>query len=55
MKESAEKVGINKKTLDDYLIQIRMGKKFNFNFYENQNEKIGILRNFIKNKKKLNN
>ena len=55
LKESAEKVGINKKTLDDYLIQIRMGKKFNFNFYENQNEKIGILRNFIKNKKKLNN
>lgn len=55
LKESAEKVGINKKTLDDYLIQIRMGKKFNFNFFENQNEKIGILRNFIKNKKKLNN
>ena len=54
LKESAEKIGINKKTLDDYLIQIRIGKKFGFDFNKHQNEKIGILRNFIKKKRILN-
>jgi hypothetical protein len=34
-------VGIAKKTLDDYLLQIRNGKKYGFNFNEKVNAKIG--------------
>jgi hypothetical protein len=31
---AAQDVGIAKKTLDDYLLQIRNGKKYGFNFNE---------------------
>jgi hypothetical protein len=53
LKEAAEKVGISKKSLDDYLIQLRIGKILGFNFYEHQNEKVGVLRNFVKKKRNL--
>ena len=46
--EAANKVGISKKSLDDYLIQLRIGKFFNFNFTEHKNDKVGILRAFVK-------
>jgi len=32
LKDAAKKVGIPKKSLDDYLLQIRTGIKYNFNF-----------------------
>jgi len=48
LEESAEKVGISKKSLDDYLIQIRNGKQYGFNFNEHKNDKVGILRAFVK-------
>ncbi|EGR28968.1 hypothetical protein IMG5_165640 [Ichthyophthirius multifiliis] len=48
LEEAANKVGISKKTLDDYLLQIRCGKKYGFNFNSNANQRIGILRTFVK-------
>ncbi|CAI2369629.1 unnamed protein product [Moneuplotes crassus] len=50
--DSAKKVGISKKSLDDYLLQLRYGKKFGFDFNENKEEKIGKLRAFVKKKKR---
>ena len=41
-------VGISKKSLDDYLLQIRYGRKFGFNFNEHKNDKVGVLRAFVK-------
>ena len=35
LEEAAQKVNISKKSLDDYLLQLRFGKKFGFNFDEN--------------------
>ena len=46
--EAANKVGISKKSLDDYLIQLRNGRSLGFNFNEHQNDKIGVLRSFVK-------
>ena len=40
-----------KKTLDDYLLQIRNGKRYGFNFHKRKNEKIGELRGFVKDRK----
>lgn len=48
LEEAADKVGISKKTLDDYFIQLRTGRKLGFNFNEHQNDKIGVLRAFVK-------
>lgn len=49
--DAAEKIGISKKSLDDYLIQLRIGKKFGFNFNEHRNDKVGVLRAFVKKNK----
>ena len=48
LEQAAAKAGISKKSLDDYLIQLRIGKFFNFNFTEHKNDKVGILRAFVK-------
>ena len=53
--EAAEKINVSKKSLDDYLLQIRLGRKSGFNFDDNKNEKIGKLRAFVENYKKENN
>lgn len=45
---SATEIGIVKKTLDDYLLQIRNGKRYGFNFHKRRGEKIGELRTFVK-------
>jgi len=42
------KVGISKKTLDDYLSQIRLGKKYGFDFDHHKKDKIGVLRSFVR-------
>ena len=42
--DAAAKIGISKKSLDDYLLQLRYGKKFGFNFELHKHEKIGKLR-----------
>jgi hypothetical protein len=54
LEEAAERVGISKKSLDDYLIQLRIGKIYGFNFNEHKNEKVGALRAFVKKQKSLN-
>ena len=51
LEEAAKKVGISKKSLDDYLIQLRNGRNLGFNFNQHQNDKIGVLRSFVKKKK----
>lgn len=48
LEDGARTVNISKKTLDDYLSQIKKGKRYGFNFNEHKNEKIGILREFIR-------
>jgi hypothetical protein len=48
LETSAGQIGIVKKTLDDYLLQIRNGKRYGFNFHKRRNEKIGELRSFVK-------
>lgn len=48
LEEAAQRVGISKKSLDDYLLQIRFGKKYGFNFNDHYNEKVGVLRTFVK-------
>lgn len=49
--QAANKVGISKKTLDDYLLQIRCGKKYGFDFNKNLDKRIGVLRTYVKNAK----
>ena len=44
-------VGVSKKSLDDYLLQIRLGRKYGFNFNENKYKKIGVLRESVKTSK----
>jgi hypothetical protein len=52
LEEAAFQVGIPKKSLDDYMLQLRFGKKFGFDFIEHQNEKFGLLRAYVKRGKK---
>lgn len=49
--QSARKINISKKTLDDYLAQLRLGKKYGFDFNKNSEEKIGTLRSFVREQK----
>jgi len=46
-------VKISKKSLDDYLFQIRFGHKYGFNFNEHYNDKVGVLRDFVRQRKKI--
>ncbi len=55
LEEAAKKVGISKKSLDDYLFQIRFGNKYGFNFNEHYNDKVGVLRDFVRQNKKNDN
>lgn len=54
MEDAAAKVNISKKSLDDYLLQIRFGKKYKFNFNDHKNDKVGVLRAFVKKHKNQN-
>ena len=49
--KAADMVGIAKKTLDDYLLQIQAGRKYGFDFNKNSEAKIGMLRSYIKSAK----
>ena len=39
---------MSKKSLDDYLLQLRFGKKFNFDFQKHKDAKVGVLRSYVK-------
>lgn len=41
-------LGISKKSLDDYYYQLRLGEKYDFDFNSHMNDKVGVLRTFIK-------
>ena len=43
LEAAAEKVGVSKKSLDDYLAQLRAGRQFGYDFNANKEKKIGIL------------
>lgn len=51
LEDAASKIGVIKKTLDDYLLQIRNGKRYGFNFHKRKSDKIGELRSFVKEKR----
>jgi len=51
--EAAAKIGISKKSLDDYLLQLRFGKRCGYDFHYNKDQKVGHLRAFVRSKKKL--
>ena len=51
LEDAAAKVGVSKKSLDDYLLQLRFGKKYGFDFQKNKNEKVGVLRSYVKSQK----
>jgi len=46
-------MGYSKKSLDDYLLQIRFGSRFGFDFEAHRHDKVGFLRRFVANHKKL--
>jgi hypothetical protein len=50
LQEAAKIVGISKKSLDDYFFQLRMGEKHGFDFAKNMDNKVGLLRSFVKEK-----
>jgi hypothetical protein len=45
-------VGVSKKSLDDYLLQLRFGKKFGFDFQKHKDDKVGVLRTYVKKDRK---
>jgi len=48
LEEAAEKVGVSKKSLDDYLSQLRQGRALGFDFNHHKEQKVGYLRQFVK-------
>ena len=48
LEDAAQKVQVSKKSLDDYLLQLRFGKKFNFDFQKHKDDKVGVLRSYVK-------
>ncbi|KRX04685.1 hypothetical protein PPERSA_09477 [Pseudocohnilembus persalinus] len=48
LEKAAEIIGISRKTLDDYCLQIRKGKECGFDYVKNKNAKMGELRQFVK-------
>jgi len=50
---AAKRMGFSKKSLDDYLLQMRFGSKLGFDFSAHYNDKVGVLRRFVSKQKKL--
>lgn len=48
-------VGLSRKTLDDYYKYIRKAETYNFDFKGRSEEKIGVLRNFVRDRQKRSN
>lgn len=48
LEKAAEKVGVSKKSLDDYLAQLRAGRTYGYDFNLNKDKKVGDLRKFVK-------
>jgi hypothetical protein len=50
LERAADKVGVSKKSLDDYLSQLRAGRQFGYDFNANKDKRVGDLRRFVKDK-----
>jgi len=50
LERAAEQVDVSKKSLDDYLAQLRAGRRFGYDFNANKDKKVGDLRRFVKDK-----
>jgi len=48
LEDSASEVGVSKKSLDDYLSQLRQGRQYGFDFNLHKDGKVGVLRQFVK-------
>ena len=48
LEEAADKVSVSKKSLDDYLSQLRQGRALGFDFNQHKDQKVGYLRQFVK-------
>ena len=48
LQQAAEEVNLSKKSLDEYLNQILLGQKYGFNFNIHKNDKVGMLRGYVK-------
>lgn len=51
LEEAAQRVSISKKSLDDYLMQLRSAKRFGFDFEKHAQMKVGVIRSFVRKKK----
>lgn len=51
--EAARKTKISRKSLDDYLLQLRLAKKYKFDFPSNNGALIGVLRRFVRKQRML--
>lgn len=50
---AAKMIGISRKTLDDYFLQLRRAESFGFDFQAHQDDKMGVLRKFVKEHQKF--
>ena len=48
LEQAAKMTTIPKKSLDDYMYQIKKGFSYRFNFNEHAEDKIGFLRDFVR-------
>ena len=48
LQDAAKVVGISKKSLDDYFSQLRLAEEYGFDFQMNMDEKIGVMRSYVK-------
>lgn len=48
LEAAAKEVGVSKKSLDDYLAQLRAGRTYGYDFNYKKREKVGDLRRFVK-------
>ena len=48
LEDAAEQVGVSKKSLDDYLSQLRSGRQCGYDFNMYKDQKVGHLRKFVK-------
>jgi hypothetical protein len=53
LEDAAAMVGVSKKSLDDYLLQLRAGRIYGFDFIKNGDERVGVLRHFVKQQKQV--
>eukprot|EP00330_Aristerostoma_sp_ATCC50986_P009335 CAMPEP_0114588022 /NCGR_PEP_ID=MMETSP0125-20121206/10834_1 /TAXON_ID=485358 ORGANISM="Aristerostoma sp., Strain ATCC 50986" /NCGR_SAMPLE_ID=MMETSP0125 /ASSEMBLY_ACC=CAM_ASM_000245 /LENGTH=345 /DNA_ID=CAMNT_0001784221 /DNA_START=71 /DNA_END=1108 /DNA_ORIENTATION=- len=49
--EAAKKLGVPKKSLDDYMLIMKHAKVLGFNFAKNLDKKFGVMRTFVKDNK----